>query len=535
MQRAENSIRHMQIQRSARQRHPLPCVPCFPPDVETEPVVKEYRIRSTTNSNDRPQQCTSMCCTTLQPPLEKLYARETAEARCATRRASPGRRMPFGLVTDSSADRTASFRYSPPAVSASEDPDGLKDTDSSDYSSPLRRPKSLLVEKTTSNGEIVYEYNSDQEVVDAYHKDLHKYQKKLARQQQLPTLKECNYARNITDWDNLNQKNAILDVAESVLRLSSSHDGKEINSCNGIIIEWDESDKSAIVLTSSQIIATKVSLDDWEDNNVYVPNAKVTAHLLDGTISDNLTLLYFSKHYEVAFFKLMGGSELQVASLEPKLEFGSEACVLAREKDLGLICRETKILALDPCDHQRNHYLFIGGSIPQSSTGGPLTDFNRKVVGMVVNALPNFAFIPSSIIITCFRLWQSFKKIARPHLGLKLRTVQFLDITHLEQLSRDFKIRDGLIVGQVSSESLAERNGFRTGDIIFSCQGETVLTISEFEGILLDICAKQFEEGKGLNDEVDVELGVYKLRKPARRRMVTLSVQLSDCMEAFDY
>ena len=56
---------------------------------------------------------------------------------------------------------------------------GLKDTDSSDYSSPLRRPKSLLVEKTTSNGEIVYEYNSDQEVVDAYHKDLHKYNKKL--------------------------------------------------------------------------------------------------------------------------------------------------------------------------------------------------------------------------------------------------------------------------------------------------------------------------------------------------------------------
>lgn len=35
------------------------------------------------------------------------------------------------------------------------------------------------MEKTTSNREIVYEYNSDQEVVDAYHKDLHKYHKKL--------------------------------------------------------------------------------------------------------------------------------------------------------------------------------------------------------------------------------------------------------------------------------------------------------------------------------------------------------------------
>jgi hypothetical protein len=31
-----------------------------------------------------------------------------------------------------------------------------------------------------------------------------------------------------------------------------------------------------------------------------------------------------------------------------------------------------------------------------------------------------------------------------------------------------------------------------------------------------------------------LQLGVYGLRKPARRRVVTLSVQLSDCMEAFD-
>lgn len=52
-------------------------------------------------------------------------------------------------------------------------------------------------------------------------------------------------------------------------------DGKLINKCSGIIIECDGSDNSAIVLTSSQIIATKVSFDNWEDNNVYAPNAKV--------------------------------------------------------------------------------------------------------------------------------------------------------------------------------------------------------------------------------------------------------------------
>jgi hypothetical protein len=45
----------------------------------------------------------------------------------------------------------------------------------------------------------------------------------VARQQQLPTLKPFKNARNITDWDNLKQKNAVLDVAESVLHLSSFH------------------------------------------------------------------------------------------------------------------------------------------------------------------------------------------------------------------------------------------------------------------------------------------------------------------------
>lgn len=63
-----------------------------------------------------------------------------------------------------------------------------KDTDSSEYSSPVRRPKSLLVKKTTSSGDVVHVYNSDPEVVDAYHKDYAKCQKKLGWFAWLPSL-----------------------------------------------------------------------------------------------------------------------------------------------------------------------------------------------------------------------------------------------------------------------------------------------------------------------------------------------------------
>jgi hypothetical protein len=37
----------------------------------------------------------------------------------------------------------------------------------------------------------------------------------------------------------------------------------------------------------------------------------------------------------------------------------------------------------------------------------------------------------------------------RPQLGLKLRTVNFLGMSRIEQLSRNFNISSGLIVGEV--------------------------------------------------------------------------------------
>ncbi|XP_015692818.2 uncharacterized protein LOC102700341 isoform X2 [Oryza brachyantha] len=325
--------------------------------------------------------------------------------------------------------------------------DGAASSDSSGYSSPIRRPKSLLVKSTrTDRGVLVCEYNNDEEAGKIYREGYLKYQKKLAAQQQLPTLKPSLDFENIGDWHNLNQKSTVLGIAKSVISLSSTHDEKEIKRCTGIIIEHDE--KSAILVTSSRIICTKEASADWKDNNIYAPNVKVIAHLLDGTTSE-MQLLYLVKHYEIAFFKVNGASDLQVALLDLELEFGGEGCVLARDKNLDLICRRTRLLALDPCGHQKNFYSFINASDCKGSNGGALAYFNGNVAGMVIDAFPNVAFIPSSLILKCFRLWKKFRKLGRPHLGLKLRTVTFLDISILEHLSRVYGISSGLIVAQI--------------------------------------------------------------------------------------
>ncbi|KAK3155488.1 hypothetical protein QOZ80_2BG0203860 [Eleusine coracana subsp. coracana] len=420
----------------------------------------------------------------------------------------------------------------PPLLDASETMAAAeKSTDSSDYSSPIRRPKSLRVKKITESGRVVYGINPDQNVVAAHHRDYQKYQRKLARLQELLTLKRCKYGPNITDWHDLNQKKAVLDVAQSVVTISSYNGDIEIKRCTGIIIEWIEDNRSAIVVTSSQIICTKTSLDDWEDNNVYAPNAKVIAHLADGTTSE-LSLSYFSKHYGIACFKISAESGIKVVSLDPKIEFGHEACVLARDTELGLVCRRTTVKAIDPCGHQKNHWLFIDDDIPVCCSGGALVNFDRNVIGMVLSALPNAAFIPSSIILNCLRLWKRFGRLARPHLGLKLKNVDFMDISYLEHLSHMFNINSGLIVTQVSAESPAEKNGIRLGDVILNCQGVAVLTTSQFEGILLEVCEKQFEISDNSDSKVDIELIVYNLKRNAQR-IITLSVKLSDRMEVF--
>lgn len=90
---------------------------------------------------------------------------------------------------------------------------------------------------------------------------------------------------------------------------------------------------------------------------------QVIAQLPEGTASE-LRLLYFSKHYDIACFKITAVSGINVVSLDPKVEFGSEACVVARDTTFGLVCRHTVVNAVDPRGHQKNNWLFIGSQIP---------------------------------------------------------------------------------------------------------------------------------------------------------------------------
>ncbi|KAM0891444.1 hypothetical protein ACQ4PT_026407 [Festuca glaucescens] len=361
-----------------------------------------------------------------------------------------------------SARRRKRKRFTEPRVLPARD-SASSGSDSSAYSSPLREPKAPVVTLTDEDGTVSYVFTDDKAAVDKYYNDVEKYDAKM--------------------------------------------DGKVINQCTGIVVEVDAVKKSAAILTSAWIICTKKPRDDWT-SKAYDPKTKVNVHMLDGSVLE-CRLMYFSKHYEIAYFEIPQASQLQTLSLEPNMEFDQDVFLLARDTDLNLIYKR------DKC-----------------GTGGALLDLSGKIVGMLFYTLPLVAFIPSSLILKCSIMWQRFGQLARPQLGLKLGTLGFLGIPRVEFMSRNFNISSGLIVGEISAKCDAEKLGIRAGDVIFSCQKKHVSSIIQLEDVLLGVGAEHLEKSNDLSSKVDVEIGVFHVRK-RKKSDIILRVELSDCLEVF--
>uniref|UniRef100_A0A453JG16 PDZ domain-containing protein n=1 Tax=Aegilops tauschii subsp. strangulata TaxID=200361 RepID=A0A453JG16_AEGTS len=148
----------------------------------------------------------------------------------------------------------------------------------------------------------------------------------------------------------------------------------------------------------------------------------------------------------------------------------------------------------------------------------------------MVNNQINETFLPSSILHKCFDSWRKLKCIPRPHLGMTFTSIKLLDPICFERMRRKHNIESGLIVEEVSKESNAEKLGIRKGDIIECFNGEYISSTIELEKMLLDIGKDNFEQAKGLNAEIDVQIQIFRATKLCRRT-TNLTVIISDCGE----
>uniref|UniRef100_A0ACD5W5H4 Uncharacterized protein n=1 Tax=Avena sativa TaxID=4498 RepID=A0ACD5W5H4_AVESA len=393
------------------------------------------------------------------------------------------------------------------------------------------------------------------EILAAFNEAHDKYEAKLGRRGHLFTLAHKNKIAPscLFHHAHLHQiresaKKAVLHAAKSVIRLSSSVDGKPLANCCGLWIKWNKESKEGIILTTAHLIRTKQpTINHWEGRDEYNINANVMVHLLDDTTKKG-HYLYHQGHYDLAFFEVRVDEPVQSPSFIGNVHCGQDVFLLGRDNRMNLRITHGRVEYWNHGSDERHHYMYLshqkddypsrkndGFLLHQNNddhlcdcddNGGSIIDLKGNVVGLVNKHL-NKSFVPSCILDKCVDLWLEFRCIPRLHLGMKFTSIKLLDPVHVEKMWRMYKIEDGLIVEEVSEESHAEKLGICLGDVIERFNGECISTTIELENMLLSRCRDHFDQGNHLNVDIDVSIQVFHMEERLRRT-VNLTVNVSD-------
>ncbi|KAK1626433.1 hypothetical protein QYE76_000748 [Lolium multiflorum] len=284
---------------------------------------------------------------------------------------------------------------------------------------------------------------------------------------------------------------AVLLAARFVVGLSSSFDGAR-KRCSGFWIDWNEENKTGIVLTTAHLFSSKGCSIEQKGEGVeeeyaaygevkYYPHAKVTVHLPDGSATVG-HLIYHQEQYDLGFFRVRVDQSVQLPSFNDGVKWGQLVLWLGRDAKFNLTMTHLRPGYMNPHIYERPHYMFFPGKehIIKYDNGGPIIDLDAKIVGMI-NCHRSGSFIPSSVLLKCLDLWKEFGCIPRPQLGLAFSGIKLLDIVQVDKIWRKYKIDDGLIVNEVLKGSQAEEIGIRRGDIIECFNGQCISTTVQGE------------------------------------------------------
>jgi len=373
-------------------------------------------------------------------------------------------------------------------------------------------------------------------ILAAYEEALAKYNEKLDRRADLFTREyRLTEARScLFDHEHLHPiresaKNAVLLAAKSVIRLSSSVEGKPLTHCCGLWIDWDAESNKGTILTTAHLIRSKhPTKNQWKGFDEYDVKADVTVHLRDGTTRPG-HYLYHQGHYDLAFFEVTVDELVQSPYFNASVHCGQDVFRLGRDQSLDLRITHGRVEYWNPSSTERYHYMYFHheqGDHLCDDDGGPVIDLEGKVVGLINNHL-HASFVPSSILEKCVDLWKKFGCIPRLHLGMKFTSIRILDPVNVEKMWRMHNIEYGLIVEKVSKESHAEKLGICIGDIIERFNGERISTTIELENMLLGRCKDHFDQGYELYAKIDVSIQIFHPEERLRRT-IDLNVEVSD-------
>uniref|UniRef100_A0A0D9W487 PDZ domain-containing protein n=1 Tax=Leersia perrieri TaxID=77586 RepID=A0A0D9W487_9ORYZ len=346
----------------------------------------------------------------------------------------------------------------------------------------------------------------------------------------LPTMKKAKDPYTTQAMQSSRDKEVVLNAARGIV--SVCHILMRLPRCTGIIIkQWSDGSAGrhhATIVTYSRVVC--------DAGQKLHPLPKMCVVLSDKTVLD-AELIYFNDHYDITLLHINLSFTLELPSIGHGPEYGQEVFVLARDGEASLRVRCGNIEWLEESDILGRDFSTVSSlsiSLIQGGDGGIVIDNDGEVRGMAIYCNPHPAVISISTVVKCIDMFMQFKQVARPILGIGVRTMALLDVQLQEDIS-NFGIKGGLLVDEVYNP-VAEEHGIKHGNMIVSVNGQDVLTLPELtaklygqlEDYLLTL-GWDYLKDKSICMK-NVKLRVYDLKNRVERD-VTLPVRFYDKAE----
>jgi serine protease Do len=220
-------------------------------------------------------------------------------------------------------------------------------------------------------------------------------------------------------------------------------------------------------------------------NNHVVEGAdKITVTLSDGKTYE-AQVLGKDPTFDLAVIKIDPESDLTILELgdSDSIEVGEWVVAIGNPYGFEHTVTVGVISAKNRSIHAQginfDGFLQTDAAINPGNSGGPLIDMDGKVVGINTAIVPyaqglGFA-IPVDMAKQIMNDLVTYGKVKRGWLGISVQnlTKEFADAYNIKEES-------GVIVGDVFTDSAAERAGLRRGDVIVSVNNETVKDVQWF-------------------------------------------------------
>ncbi|UCE83118.1 MAG: DegQ family serine endoprotease [Deltaproteobacteria bacterium] len=198
---------------------------------------------------------------------------------------------------------------------------------------------------------------------------------------------------------------------------------------------------------------------------------------------------------------------------------------LERTVTVGILSAKGRVIGAGPYDD----FLQTDAAINPGNSGGPLFNMKGEVVGINTAIVATGQGIGFAIPINIAKdLLPQLEKgrVIRGWLGVSIQEVT-------EELAKSFKLKEaeGALVGEVISDSPAERGGIKRGDIVVSFDGKTVATPNDLQRIVANttpnkrVKVKVVREGK--SKTLTVKVGTMPDELPATAKAVTTDLGLT--------